>query len=411
MYYASIGILASLILLINNYDILIISSKDETIPAHKTYKLFLLSVLTYYIIDAIWELPYALKLNKLTFLISTLYFIVMATSVLMWTKYVIAYLNEKNKFSTFLKMTGWLLLIGQIIVLILNFFLPLSFWFDDTGFYHTSIARAVFLAIQVFIFYTVTIYMAFIARKTDKVLRRRHKTIGFFSFVMASFIFLQIFFPFTPFYAIGYMLGTCLLHTFVLADEKEAHRKQMENIMKVEELQEFELVTTRRLAYTDPLTGVKNKMAYIDDVGSVESRIENNELSEFAIVVFDLNDLKTINDTKGHDAGDQYIKTAAAIISEQFKHSPVYRIGGDEFVAILRDKDYKNHIEILKSFNAKMEENVKTGDIVISCGFSEFIPHQDKSLLRIFERADKRMYERKKLLKELKHQDTSSIKQ
>ena len=44
MYYASIGILASLILLINNYDILIISSKDETIPAHKTYKLFLLSV-------------------------------------------------------------------------------------------------------------------------------------------------------------------------------------------------------------------------------------------------------------------------------------------------------------------------------------------------------------------------------
>ena len=145
--------------------------------------------------------------------------------------------------------------------------------------------------------------------------------------------------------------------------------------MKVEELQEFELGTTRRLAYTDPLTGVKNKMAYIDD------------------------------------AGDQYIKTAAAIISEQFKHSPVYRIGGDEFVAILRDKDYKNHIEILKSFNAKMEENVKTGDIVISCGFSEFIPHQDKSLLRIFERADKRMYERKKLLKELKHQDSSSIKQ
>ena len=208
-------------------------------------------------------------------------------------------------------MTGWLLLIGQIIVLILNFFLPLSFWFDDTGYYHTSIARTVFLAIQVFIFYTVTIYMAFIARKTDKALRRRHKTIGFFSFVMASFIFLQIFFPFTPFYA----------------------------------------------------------------------------------------------------AGDQYIKTAAAIISEQFKHSPVYRIGGDEFVAILRDKDYKNHIEILKSFNAKMEENVKTGDIVISCGFSEFIPHQDKSLLRIFERADKHMYERKKLLKELKHQDTSSIKQ
>ena len=375
MYYASIGILASLILLINNYDILIISSKDETIPAHKTYKLFLLSVLTYYIIDAIWELPYALKLNKLTFLITTLYFIVMATSVFLWTKYVIAYLNEKNTFSTFLKMTGWLLLIGQIIVLILNFFLPLSFWFDDTGYYHTSIARTVFLAIQVFIFYTVTIYMAFIARKTDKGLRRRHKTIGFFSFVMASFIFLQIFFPFTPFYAIGYMLGTCLLHTFVLADEKEAHRKQMENIMKVEELQEFELGTTRRLAYTDPLTGVKNKMAYIDD------------------------------------AGDQYIKTAAAIISEQFKHSPVYRIGGDEFVAILRDKDYKNHIEILKSFNAKMEENVKTGDIVISCGFSEFIPHQDKSLLRIFERADKRMYERKKLLKELKHQDTSSIKQ
>ena len=401
MYYASIGILASLILLINNYDILKISSKDETIPAHKTYKIFLLSVLCYYISDAIWELPYALKLNTLTFFLTTLYFIVMSASVLMWTQYVIAYLNEKNKFSSFLKITGWALFIDQIIVLILNFFLPLSFWFDDTGFYHTSIARAVFLAIQVFIFYTVTIYMAFIARKTDKVLRRRHKTIGFFSFVMASFIFLQIFFPFTPFYAIGYMLGTCLLHTFVLADEKEAHRNQMANLLQVEKIQEFELNTTRKLAYTDPLTGVKNKMAYIDDIGSIETRIEKGEKPEFGLVVFDLNDLKKINDTKGHDAGDLYIKEATAFICHSFMHSPVYRIGGDEFVAFLSGEDYKNHTKILKSFEKKIEENTQTGKVVIASGFSDFLPGHDTSLLRVFERADQHMYERKKFLKEI----------
>jgi diguanylate cyclase (GGDEF)-like protein len=402
MYYASIGVLALLTLLIVNYNVLKEPTKSDIIPAHKAYKAFLLSVVVYYITDILWGGLYALNIPTITFIETIIYFIAVGCSVLLWTKFVNTYIGQKNKFSAILNTAGWVFLIIQIILLIINCFFHISFWFDDNGRYQTGIVRFIVILVQVLFFLAVFIYMIYITIKSEGEQKRRHFAIAVFSFVMVFFVLLSDFFPSMPFYSIGYMLGTCILHTFVLEDEKETRRKEIENLLKVEKVQELELGTTKRLAYTDPLTGVKNKMAYIDDVGSYESRIENNEAPEFGMIVFDLNDLKKINDTKGHDAGDQYIKTACAIICNQFKHSPIYRIGGDEFVAILRGKDYKNHLELIKSFNEKMEANLAKDDVVIACGFSEFIPNKDKSLLRVFERADKRMYERKNFLKELR---------
>ncbi|SFG62165.1 GGDEF domain-containing protein [Oribacterium sp. WCC10] len=102
-----------------------------------------------------------------------------------------------------------------------------------------------------------------------------------------------------------------------------------------------------KIANYDPLTGVKNKHAYIDAEAKLNSLIEENESPDFAIIVFDLNGLKTINDTLGHQAGDQFIKDGCSLICDYFKHSPVYRIGGDEFVAIAQDHDYLHLDEIM----------------------------------------------------------------
>ncbi len=114
-----------------------------------------------------------------------------------------------------------------------------------------------------------------------------------------------------------------------------------------------------------------------------------------------MNGLKIINDTRGHEAGDEYIKSASKLICKTFMHSPVYRIGGDEFVAFLEGEDFSAHEVLIKAFNKQIEKNQESGDVVISCGFACFNPKNDSSILRTFERADQKMYNRKRILKSL----------
>ena len=405
MYYSSIGVFALLILIINNYFILTKSHNKDSIQSDKAYKRFLISVAAYYIADIFWApLYYYTKTITITFAETCIYFAVMALSVLLWTKYVILYLNKKNMFGIILEYTGWFFLCVQIIVLIINIFIPIAFWYEEDGSYHTSIARTLNLVFQIIMFLCVDVYMLITIKKTEGKIRRRHHAIGTFCLTMMVFVFLQALYPEMPFYAMGYMLGTCLLHTFVIEDEMETHHEEMLSIMQVEELQEKELGQTRQMAYSDPLTGIKNKMAYIEDTDCVDQRIQDGNLNNFGVIVFDLNDLKKVNDTQGHDAGDQYIKDASSLICNHFKHSPVYRIGGDEFVAFLSGNDFLNRDSILLDFNNTVENNLSNGCVVIAFGFAAFSPDLDNNFLHLFERADKQMYQRKKELKAKKLQ-------
>ena len=404
MYYSSIGVLAILILFINNFSILIRTSSKKLDAAHRAYKRFLLSIAAFYLADVLWSPLYLLNVRIINFIETSLYFVIMALSVLFLTKYIILYLNEKNRFAKILSFIGYFFLIGQIIVLLINCFIPIAFWFEDDGSYHTSIARNINLAVQIFMLILVEFQMIRVILKSEGNLKRRHLAIGVFCLDMIIFIALQAMNPYMPYYSIGCMLGTCLLHTFVLEDEKDVRREQLESILKVEEIQEMELGKTRKMAYSDPLTGVKNKMAYLEDVGSFEQKIEDGFLHDFGLVVFDLNDLKKTNDNFGHEAGDKYIKEGCSLICNSFKHSPVYRIGGDEFVVFLSGEDYKNRDTILITFNNTIEDNLKTGGVIIAFGFADYATLEEKGFMRLFEHADKKMYECKEELKAKKQQ-------
>ena len=82
-----------------------------------------------------------------------------------------------------------------------------------------------------------------------------------------------------------------------------------------------------------------------------------------------------------------------------YKHSPVFRIGGDEFVVLLERDDYENRDSLLGTFNQTIDENQKTGKVVISCGMAVYNPEEDRDYNDVFSRADQLMYDRKNQLK------------
>ena len=152
-------------------------------------------------------------------------------------------------------------------------------------------------------------------------------------------------------------------------------------------------------ARRDDLTGIKNKNAYGEFEKKLDQQIQSGEDVEFAIAICDVNGLKVVNDTQGHIAGDKYIRMASKLVCETFKHSPVFRVGGDEFVAILRGSDFARREKLQKDLSEIVTQNAKEGKVVVACGISVFDKKQDKSVSEVFERADAMMYKDKMSLK------------
>lgn len=160
------------------------------------------------------------------------------------------------------------------------------------------------------------------------------------------------------------------------------------------------LALVQNMAEIDSLTGIKNKNAYKVRESIMNQRIQEQRQPEFAIVVLDVNDLKRINDTEGHEAGDKYICDACDIICNIFKRSPVYRIGGDEFVVISQDEDYARSEELVDVIARHNKDALINGGVVVACGMAKY--DQQGCVAAVFEIADKRMYENKKFLKNRK---------
>ena len=400
MYYASIGFLASLILVIINKDILIQRKEKTAVPAQSAYRRFLLFILIYHLTDILWGVLDEFKLVTLLYADTVIYFIAMATVLFFWAQYVFEYIEEKNIFKTAFYYFGIVFIVFQLVILIINFFRPIMFWFDEEGGYHEEFARNLTLYIQIFLFLLSFVYTLVVSIRSNGADKRRHLTISLFSLSMAVFVLLQMFYPLLPLYSVGLLIGICLIHTFVIEDEKEENHNKLQEVLKREKQQRKELGETRELAFTDSLTKVKSIIAYMEKEKEIDDRINDGTLSDIAVAVFDLNGLKRINDTMGHEMGNQYIIDASRVICNHFKHSPVYRVGGDEFVAILEGEDFENRTEIVSAFDKLMDENLKNDKLVVSLGMADYIPEKDQSFRPIFERADIQMYNRKNKFKE-----------
>lgn len=157
------------------------------------------------------------------------------------------------------------------------------------------------------------------------------------------------------------------------------------------------------LAYRDALTGVKNKAAYQDAERRIEEQMRQGH-PEFAVVVLDINDLKRVNDHFGHDFGDMLIVDACRLICKSFPHSPVYRVGGDEFAVILEGAEYTNYVQLLDNFKAAIieynENSPKDNQLSIARGIAIYNCQTDLVFSNVFKRADDAMYQNKADMKQ-----------
>ena len=158
-------------------------------------------------------------------------------------------------------------------------------------------------------------------------------------------------------------------------------------------------------AFADALTSLRNRDAFTTYIDGLQARIaEGNEEIHFAVCVFDANNLKQINDDFGHDKGDELLRATAKTICDTFDHSPVFRIGGDEFAAVLTGRDYEARDELVQRFDETCAKSCEPTterwlQVNVARGLAVYDPAADEEANDVVRRADRLMYEHKWAMK------------
>ena len=306
MTYSIIGLLAAIILIITNRDVFWPAKGVAFSKTQRLYRNFLLVVLGFYITDGMWGVLYNLRLMDILYVETILFFVAMAAVLLFWTQYVTAYLESNNAFGTILQYAGRILFVIEVVVLIVNIFYPVKFWFDENYAFQTGVMRYFTLYAQTLIFLITSIYTLRVTAKSEGKVRRRNLTIGLFGIAMTAMIVLQLYFPLWPCYTIGYMFGTCLLHSFVVEDEKEEYRRELEETLHREKAQRQELAESRE-ALQDALDAAesanKAKTAFLSNM-SHEIRTPMN-------AIIGLNSI-ALNDPTASEEVKKYLEKSVA---------------------------------------------------------------------------------------------------
>ena len=191
MYYSAIGLLAAVLLVMENQDILI--GRDAFgRSAWKVYRGFLFAVLVYYITDILWGVFESFRLTHLLFADTTIYYVAMAAGLLLWARYIVAYLGEDNGFGKFIVIAGRTVAGVIAILAAVNIFIPVLFTVDDECVYHALPVRYVILSAQIMLFLLISAYAvsSYIRFDTDK--RRVYRMLAVFGLLMAAFLLLQL---------------------------------------------------------------------------------------------------------------------------------------------------------------------------------------------------------------------------
>ena len=166
-----------------------------------------------------------------------------------------------------------------------------------------------------------------------------------------------------------------------------ALRKKQEAAVTRKQLEE-----TARTARMDVLTHARNMIAFTDQAAELTGRMAGSVAPEYAVVICDMEGTRQINGQYGLETGDQYLKNGYALLADVFAHSPIYRIGGDEFLVVLETEDYKNREMLMAMLRAKIADEkemvtVAEGYLSMVSGMAVYNPETDASLAEVIQRA------------------------
>ena len=410
MAYSLIPIVAFLLAAIINWDVFL----DKNYPVmdrriFRAYKVLIICNCVFFIADSLWgvfnDLP-----NKIPSIIdTTIFFVAMSFGVTAWLRFASKYLEEGKTITRAVVGIGYAFFLSGVVLVTINLFHPILFAYEE-GVYVPKAGRYGYFTAQMVMYLTTSVFALLRINKNVSYKRGRFLTIALIGLVMSISIFLQIIFEALPLYSFGHLICLILLHMFIVTSEKADYRKHISEASAREEQKTLELEATRELAYQDPLTGVRNKHAYVEKEEEIDLLLRDRSITELCLFIFDLNDLKKINDTYGHEKGDEYIIKSVQIIKNVFKNQIIYRIGGDEFATFVEGEDYKRRYRLLEKFNVIVESNIGKKEPIIAIGFSDYVPEEDNSLRSVFTRADERMYSRKRKLKEMTGENYEEVK-
>lgn len=176
---------------------------------------------------------------------------------------------------------------------------------------------------------------------------------------------------------------------------------QIDTYKIVEQGLKYDLIS--KLAYSDGLTGLGNRTAYLEQLEEYGSN--PREIMQLGIVYLDVNNLKMVNDNQGHEYGDGLIRGAAKIIEGSFgQFGKSYRIGGDEFCVLISGLDVKEKYEKgVSVFQQLLEKENKVKlymcDVQIAHGFAICKELTKEKIEEAIAIADSEMYQNKTELK------------
>ena len=218
--YSVFSLAAIAIHLIINFNL--IAGRSTGLARVARYRGFLSGILAYYVADALWGILAGLDWTRALYADTVLYFLALVAFVCMWSRFTVAYLDLGRWTSRTLAVLGYALFVFNILLMVANAFNNCFFYFDEQGRYLIGDKR--YLAFSFLIAYAFLVATVVLAKalRSQGTVRKRSMMVFLFCITMSVAILLQVFWPLTPFTALGCLIGNCFFHVFVITDEQTA---------------------------------------------------------------------------------------------------------------------------------------------------------------------------------------------
>ncbi len=382
--YAELSAVFAVVTLILGHFVRTMTLGDKAQPI---FQRFLMWSAVYLVTDALWSLFESEFMNATTGaynVIGAACFISSGIAAMMWARYILVYVRGRTGGAYDVLCSS---ILAAIVICAIG---PL--FLTNRG----ILFLRILLFLLIFSYYIIADVVLLASKAADEFHQVRRNLAILFTFMPVVGGLFQFLVKGNPFYPAGVML-LCLCSTCFIVTREESHSY-------AREADDFrhDAETAMELSRKDGLTGAKNRMAFEEASNAMTEQIASGG-AEFAVAMMDVNNLKEINDTYGHELGDQILILAARALETAFLSSEIYRIGGDEYASIIVGSDYT----FLDDAAARVEAAVKrynigsdlSCDLSIAVGIVRYDPSRDDTCSDVMRRADVAMYERKREMK------------